>query len=517
MMKPILVFLFAVLGTSLWAQLDSLWSFSLLGEDWSAGQGMVESADGSVYWHGVTTSLEGDFLGNQCDSNGLWVAKIDEHQELVWINTFNDGCKAAILGIAAMPDGNLMCVGRRWIEDRKDDAWVAMLSSDGVLLWEATYGGPGNDRAFRALVLENGHSIILGQCSAAGGDVSTHYGKQDIWLLEIDEQGKLLWENSLGGSEDESGIQILQDGDGFLVVGSTESADEYIGQARGGKDIWLVKTDRSGNWQWGRTYGGSDDEFPVRLLPKPDGGYMLCGTTRSTDQQVIHPYGNKNGIWVVELNADFVLSWGRVYGGSNRANAVDMVATSSGNYIIGSRSLSQDGDVTADPPSNPVPGGGWLFEIGTYGKMLWDVKLGMNRGEDGFIMAMGDAEGDGFYISRNRRIAPDGSFVQYIQAWLTKFSLPKDEQLAKSNCSDVFVHPNPLSGRTVHLKLAESTTGTSEIILYDMLGRQVFSRSEQLNGLAHTCELPSALAAGHYVLELRSANRVCRRQIVIAR
>jgi len=47
----------------------------------------------------------------------------------------------------------------------------------------------------------------------------------------------------------------------------------------GGHDIWVVKTDDTGDIQWQNCYGGTKDEFAEDILQTSDGGYAVVGST----------------------------------------------------------------------------------------------------------------------------------------------------------------------------------------------------------------------------------------------
>ena len=41
----------------------------------------------------------------------------------------------------------------------------------------------------------------------------------------------------------------------------------------GGDDVWLVKTDASGNMLWNRTYGGPNNDDAYSMIQTNDGGF----------------------------------------------------------------------------------------------------------------------------------------------------------------------------------------------------------------------------------------------------
>jgi hypothetical protein len=66
-------------------------------------------------------------------------------------------------------------------------------------------------------------------------------GGGDVWVVKTDASGNKAWDLALGGTSDDLGysVQQTQDG-GYVVVGSTESF------GAGGEDVWLTKLDPEG-------------------------------------------------------------------------------------------------------------------------------------------------------------------------------------------------------------------------------------------------------------------------------
>ena len=67
----------------------------------------------------------------------------------------------------------------------------------------------------------------------------------------VQAQVDTLWTKTFGGSNTDGAFSVQQTADGgYIIVGYTES----IGA--GGSDIWLIKTDASGNTLWTKHLGG---------------------------------------------------------------------------------------------------------------------------------------------------------------------------------------------------------------------------------------------------------------------
>ncbi|MFZ8833901.1 MAG: T9SS type A sorting domain-containing protein, partial [Candidatus Caldipriscus sp.] len=69
-------------------------------------------------------------------------------------------------------------------------------------------------------------------------------------------------------------VQQTSDG-GYIMAGYTYSF------GAGGSDIFLIKTDASGNVQWAKTYGGTNNERAYSVRQTSDGGYIVAGWTYS--------------------------------------------------------------------------------------------------------------------------------------------------------------------------------------------------------------------------------------------
>ena len=61
-----------------------------------------------------------------------------------------------------------------------------------------------------------------------------------MYAIKINEKGKILWEKTYGGKEDDIAYGVDKTDDGYIIVGKTQS----FGKRR--SDAYVVKIDKNG-------------------------------------------------------------------------------------------------------------------------------------------------------------------------------------------------------------------------------------------------------------------------------
>src|SRR5438128_3925436 len=127
-------------------------------------------------------------------------------------------------------------------------------------------------------------------------------------VVKVATNNNVAWDvqfptSSGGGGDDLRHIIPTPDG-GCLLCGtsSTDTGFNKSDAHYGGYDCWLLKVSTTGAKQWDRSFGGAGDDVFSFLYQRGDGGYLLgCHT------QTIGANGNKGiagtGLWVVSLDA----------------------------------------------------------------------------------------------------------------------------------------------------------------------------------------------------------------------
>src|SRR5207302_1578749 len=148
--------------------------------------------------------------------------------------------------------------------------WVLKLDAAGEVVWQKTYGGPGDDGAHAVRQMADGGYLVSGWESSFGA------GGPDGWLLKLDAAGGVEWQKAYGGPGKEwvYGLEPPgPDGVGYLLAGSTTSA------GAGGTDLWLARVAADGSPVWQNAYGGPGLDGAVALVPAGATGYFVGGTT----------------------------------------------------------------------------------------------------------------------------------------------------------------------------------------------------------------------------------------------
>ena len=90
-------------------------------------------------------------------------------------------------------------------------------------------------------------------------------------------------------------------GAGIILAGQTNSNNDDVSGNHGGTDLWVVKLDANGNKLWAMCYGGSSNDYFGVIQATSDGGYLLTGSSTSTDGDIP---GNNGGLDIVTLKLD---------------------------------------------------------------------------------------------------------------------------------------------------------------------------------------------------------------------
>jgi hypothetical protein len=287
---------------------------------------------------------------------GLGVGKsVVQAPSWEWFKTFGGSEDDSGSSVQQTSDGGFILVGDTWSFGAGEaDVWLIKTDASGNKLWEKTFGGIRDDRGHSVQQTSDGGFILLGWTE------SFDAREADVWLIKTDASGNIEWDRTFGGSDRDKGSSVQQTSDGgFILVGYTESF------GAGWADVWLIKTDADGNKLWDRTFGGSGLDSGSSVQQTSDGGFILVGYTTS--------FGAGGfDVWLIKTDADGNKLWEKTFGGSGRDWGSSVQQTSDGGFIlVGYTTSFGAGDV-------------WLIKTDANGNKQWDRTFGGSDWDEGW-------------------------------------------------------------------------------------------------------------------------------------
>jgi hypothetical protein len=255
------------------------WQKSLGGTDVDSPSSIIQTTDGGYIISGYSSSNDGDVIvnygngdfwivklsstgiiswqknlgGTGYDSSSSIIQTTDGGYIISGTSTSNDGDVTTNYGIT--------------------DYWVVKLSSIGVIEWQKNLGGTANDYSFSILQTTDGGYILCGQSNSNNGNVTGNHGGIDSWVVKLSIIGVIEWQKSLGGTGNDSLSSILQTSDGgYILCGQSNSNDGDVTGNHGGNDSWVVKLSSTGIIEWQKSLGGTGNDYSFSILQTTDGG-----------------------------------------------------------------------------------------------------------------------------------------------------------------------------------------------------------------------------------------------------
>jgi len=300
----------------------------------------------------------------------VWLIKTDASGNKLWDKTFGGPAYDDGFSVQLTSDGGYIVAGATGLSGISDwDVWLIKTDSAGNKLWDQTYGGDSGDFGYSVGLTSDGGYVITGYTVSYGA------GGKDVWLIRTDASGNRLWDKTFGGAGDDDGWSVTQTADGGYLVASRTSS-----YGAGNADLWLIKTNASGNEIWNRTFGGAAKDEGFSVQATPDGGCVVAGCTAS--------YGaGDNDVWLVKTDADGNKLWDKTFGGAGSDVAHSVVLTQDGGFAVAG--------YTSAPGAGPSDV--WLIGTDASGNRLWDRKRG--GGDDDVAQSIAQTPDGGYVVA----------------------------------------------------------------------------------------------------------------------
>jgi hypothetical protein len=290
---------------------DTIWTRTYGGAGMDGGYCVRQTTDGGYIITGYTYSFNDTALGD------VYLIKTNAFGDTIWTRSYGGTSYDKGYSVRQTSDSGYIVAGYTWsFGAGEQDVYLIKTNASGDTLWTRTYGGKGIDGGYCVQQTTDGGYIITGNTHSFGA------GNYDVWLIKTDASGDTLWTKTYGGTSEDDGYCVQQTTDGgYIITGMTKSF------GAGNADVYLIKTNASGDTLWTRTYGGTNYDQGNSVQQTPDSGYIIAGYTWSFGA------GNQE-VYLIKTDASGDTLWTRTYGGAGNSLANSVQRTADGGYII---------------------------------------------------------------------------------------------------------------------------------------------------------------------------------------
>lgn len=305
------------------------WKTCLGGPGEEYANSIQQTSDGGYIVLGSINCFTGYVVKLSSDGVSQW------EKYLSGINTYS---------IQQTSDGGYVVAG--FTTSGNTDYCIVKLNSNGDTQWQKRLGGSNGDYAYSIRQTTDGGYIVAGGTYSNDGDVSGNKGDIDYWIVKLNPEGIMQWQKCLGGSGRDIAQSIAQTSDGgYIAVGFTYSNNGDVTLNHGISDYLIVRLDQNGNLVWQKSFGGSYYEEAYSVQETTDGGYIVAGCSNSGDGDVLgNHYVGSADYWILKLASGGNIQWQKCFGGSGQELAYSIQQTSDGGYVMAGSTASSDGD-----------------------------------------------------------------------------------------------------------------------------------------------------------------------------
>ncbi len=210
------------------------------------------------------------------------------------------------------------------------DVYLVKLDESGRMIWDKTFGSVGDDYAHDLAITIDQHLLLIGTSD------------RQIYVIKLDLSGNLIWERTYAFGQDNSGWTVIDGHQGYLMGCYVDG------------DVSIAKIDPEGELLWETRIGGNRDDYVLFGKAAQNGsGYIFCGQTQS--------YGNGGSdAYLVKIDEQGNLLWEKTIGAAGNDGASAFVELDNGALVVAG-STDSYGNGGQDV---------WLFKLSSAGDLL---------------------------------------------------------------------------------------------------------------------------------------------------
>jgi hypothetical protein len=428
----------------------------------------------------VQQAADGGYIicGHYEDINyTTFIIKTDASGDTLWSRMMSNNNFDFGTAVIQDANGNYLSPGITSGAFPYTNARLTKFNSNGGTLWSKGYG-----ESFNPLEIVP-YSI---QQSADGGYILTGYFNPgigpEIFLLKTDSAGTYQWNRRYGGNDSDYAWSVQPTSDsGFIMAGQTKSF------GAGAEDVYLVKTNSTGDTLWTRTYGGIGRDIARSVQQTDDGGFVVAGYTETFG-------AGMRDVYVIKISSNGALQWSHTFGGTLNDEGASIQKTNDGGYIVAGKTESF-GAVFTDI---------YLIKLDSAGNSV------CNQGSAATIATIASTS-TGSYGLVNDSVGNIFSAAWIISSIGSATAICTTGLNHSDNDNFIKIYPNPAHNTfTISFNGLSSMFG-GQLTIFDVTGREV--HAEKIHSQLSTFNFQ--LSPGIYFVRASDGERVFTQKLVV--
>jgi hypothetical protein len=354
--------------------------------EYDYGNAIATDASGNVYVTGWSSATWNGPAGQAPLNAGsgsfdMYVLKLNSSGAYQW-HTFYGSNSDFGMGIVTDGSGNVYVTGDSYATwngpagqiplhaySGGRDSFVLKLNSNGAYQWHTFYGSTVDDVNGYGIVTDGSGNVYVTGYSLAtwngpAGQIPLHAysGGNDIFVLKLNSAGAYQWHTFYGSTSSDLAHGLATDASGNVYV-TGYSLATWNGPAgqipfhvhSGGADIFVLKLNSAGAYQWHTFYGSSSDDYGQGIVTDGTGNVYVTGSSDATwsgpaGQNPLHAYSGGRDIFVLKLSSSGFYQWHTFYGSSSQDYGNAIVTDGTGNvYVTGDSTATWNGPAGQNP------------------------------------------------------------------------------------------------------------------------------------------------------------------------
>ncbi|MBN1801129.1 MAG: SBBP repeat-containing protein [Candidatus Lokiarchaeota archaeon] len=278
------------------------------------------SNSSEMAWDIALDSLENIYVAgsNMSNPDQIFIIKYDKEGNYISKITWETNQLEGDTGIALDGLNNLYFIAGTYDESSSDyNLTVVKYNSAGIYQWNATWGGTGYEVGKSIIIDSSNNVYVTGETSSFGALGS------DMFVVKFNSLGEYQWHATFPGINSEVGNDIALDSSGNIyITGYSRNSSDYY-------DICVVSFDASGTCRWNQTWGISNNEQGRAIALDDSNNLYIVGLTNNSID------GDFNA-FLVSFDSTGTYFWNDTWDSTYDDSATDVALGKDNNiYVLG--------------------------------------------------------------------------------------------------------------------------------------------------------------------------------------